>query len=70
MKNDNPKMKTESGKVSQLRFVARNWEKPNSHFEKHGISKRNIRRLKQNIKHKYPEILELYNPPSARKLLA
>lgn len=62
--------KPKSGRLSQFKFIAQNWDQPYSFFEALGIKQRNLHRLKQELKNKYPEILVRNNPLMASVLLA
>ena len=59
-----------SGKMNRFKFVAAHWEQPLSFFEAQGIKQRNLHRLRQELKKKYPEILVRYNPLVANVILA
>ena len=58
-----------SGSLTRLQLIAKNWEQPSSFFqEKLNIKQKNLYRLRQDSKNKYPEILIKQNPIVAKKL--
>ena len=52
----------QSGQLSRFKFIAINWSEPSEFFKSRGINRKNLYRLKQDLKKKYPEILITHNP--------
>lgn len=50
------------GKMSRFIFLAKHWNEESIFFEAFGIKKKNLYRMRQELKNSYPEVLLQNNP--------